>query len=176
MPRRTYTDAERHDALRLYETDGPRAVEDQLGIPASTVVDWAKAAGIRTRSVATKTDAIQASMLTLAERKAQLASAILDDVEKLRQQLFASTVERKPMVVSDGQHAGSHVEIVDVDLDQPTFTDQKAIMTSIAIGVDKVLLLSGEATSRVEVRTFDDLDRELEQLLADGRAERGVDA
>lgn len=170
--RRSYTQAEKAEALALYETHGPRAVEAEKGIPASTVVDWARAANVRTRSVATKSDAVQASILTLAERKAALASEILDDLERLRQQLFTSCVERKPLVVSDGAREGSHVEIVDVETEQPSFVDQKAIMTSIAIGVDKVLLLTGEATSRVDVRTFDALDVELEHLLA----ERGVDA
>jgi transposase-like protein len=148
--RRTYTAEEKQRALELYETDGPRAVEAELGIPKATVVGWAQANGVRTRSIETKQERVQASMLTMAERKVNLASGLMDDIERLRTQLWQPCVERKPLVVSDGAQLGSRVEIVDVELKQPTFGDQRSIMTSIAIAVDKVQILTGDVTSRTE--------------------------
>jgi len=46
--RRTYTPAQKAEALNLYETDGTRAASKQTGIPVSTIQSWANKAGIRT--------------------------------------------------------------------------------------------------------------------------------
>lgn len=164
MTRRTYTDDERRDALALYETDGPRAVEAQMGIPAGTVVGWARANGVQTRSIETASAATRRSVLTMAQRRAELAAGLMDDIDRLRGQLFAPCVERKAVVLNQGGFQGQAVEVVDVQREQPTFGDQKAIMTSLAIAVDKVLLLTGEATSRTEVVTTGPIEAEIARL------------
>ena len=76
-----------------------------------------------------------------SERHASLADALLGDLERLRLQLFAPTVERKPMSVSDGANCGTHIEIVDVELAEPSFSAKRLIIASIAQGIDKVLAL-----------------------------------
>lgn len=88
-------------------------------------------------------------MATVAERKAQLAEDLLADAQRLRSQLWAPCVERKPMLVGIERR----VRVVDTKLKQPSFTDQRAIMTSIAIAVDKIQILTGEATERIETIT-----------------------
>ena len=94
--------------------------------------------------------AVEARLATVAERKAKLAEALLGDIEKLRKQLWAPTVERKPMVVSDGKDLGSHIEIAEVIYDRPPTADQKRIVEAVAILVDKIQLLTGDATARIE--------------------------
>lgn len=70
-----------------------------------------------------------------------LADALLADADRLRLQLFAPVVVRKPMTVSDGDAHGSHIEIIDVELEEPTFSDKKLIVQAIGIAVDKLTRL-----------------------------------
>lgn len=70
-----------------------------------------------------------------------LADELLIDADRLRRQLFAPVVIRKPMLVSDGEANGSHVEIIDVELTEPTFADKKLIVAAIGIAVDKLTSL-----------------------------------
>lgn len=48
MGRRAYTPQQKTQALALYETHGPTAVQKQLGIPKNTVMGWARKANVRT--------------------------------------------------------------------------------------------------------------------------------
>lgn len=167
MAKRTYTPEQRAEALDLYRTDGPTAVDQRMGIPKQTVQDWAKAAGVRTIRTETTAAAVEAHQADLAQRRAQLASDLMGDIERLRSQFFAPVVERKVVV------ADKNPEIVDVHLTQPTFSDQKAIATSCAILVDKVQVLTGESNLRVEHRHVDAVDAQLEQLAAQLEAAHG---
>lgn len=164
MPQRRYTPDEKNHALDLYAEHGPTAVQDTLGIPKGTVAGWARAAGIRTRSVENLEAGLTAARLTFEERRTSLAHGLLDDIARLRAELFAPCVERKPLVVSDGP-LGSHVEVVDVERTQPTFAEQARIMTSIGIAVDKTQLLSGAATERHEHVQVDAVDAEISRLV-----------
>lgn len=166
MARRTYTAEQRAEALALYATDGPTAVQAQLGIPKQTVVDWARADGIRMVRTETVHAGTEANLATMAQIKAQLARDLLGDVQRLRQQMFAPCVERKAVTVGTGR-GESEVEIVDIDRDQPTFAEQTRIMTAVAIGIDKVQILTGEATEITEHRHLDAVDDELRRLAAE---------
>lgn len=48
MPASKYTPEQRAEAIELYRTEGPTAVEKKLAIPKNTVVRWAVKAGVRT--------------------------------------------------------------------------------------------------------------------------------
>lgn len=73
--RRTYTDTEKADALKLYETEGPTAVEKQLGIPKGTVAYWAQQAGVRTvRNERTREATEAASLDARASRQRIVAN------------------------------------------------------------------------------------------------------
>lgn len=148
--RRSYTADEKAAALALYAEQGPTAVTDAMGIPKATVTSWAQANGVRTVRNENAAARVEAARLTFEERRVELAHGLLDDVARLRAQLFAPVVQRQAMTVSDGKDLGSHVEIVDIRLDEPTFSEKKALLTSIGIAVDKVQLLSGAATQRTE--------------------------
>lgn len=167
MPRRSYTPDQRTAALELYAEAGPSAVEATLGIPKGTVTGWAKAAGIRTRAIENLSAGLAASHATFEQRRHDLAHGLLNDIARLRAELFAPCVERKAMVVSDGAELGSHAEIVDIERSQPTFAEQTRIMTAIGIAVDKTQLLSGAATERHEHVQVDDIDAEVRRLTAE---------
>lgn len=88
MPAAKYTEAQRAEALALYETDGPTAVTARFGIPKTTVASWAKNAGVRTvRTEATRA-AVEAKVVDGKLRRQNIvhrlygqAEKILDDLE-----------------------------------------------------------------------------------------------
>lgn len=166
MGKRKHTDEQKARALELYQTDGPTEAGRQTGIDKSTITRWAKDAGLSTLGTEKTRAATEARIASTADRKARLAADLLDDLERLRLQLFEPCVERKAMAISGGMHEPGRVEIVDIDRDQPTFVEQKQIMTTLAIGVDKVLLMTGEATARIESGPMPDRTPEQEQELA----------
>ena len=153
MPRKIYTPEERAEALELLAQVGKAEAARRTGIPAGTIASWGSRSGVTAPPAAATAVATAARVATIAERKAVLAEELVGDIERLRRQLFAPTVERKALVVSDGHNQGSHAEVVDVKLTQPTFPDQRQIMTSVAIAIDKVQILTGEATQRIESTT-----------------------
>lgn len=150
MPAPKWTAEQKAEALRLYAEVGAGEAARRTGIPQPTISSWARRNGVQCGAPARIAAAVEASKLSMEARKAKLADDLMDDIQRVRGQLFAPCVERKPVVVSDGARIGSHVEIIDVDLSQPSFSEQKAIMTTIAIAVDKVQILTGEATERVD--------------------------
>ncbi len=84
MAKRTYTEAEKQAALALYETDGPTAVKDQLGIPKQTVMGWARKTGthtVRNEKTGAATEARQ------ADAKALRSSLANDSITAARKAL-----------------------------------------------------------------------------------------
>lgn len=70
--RKTYTEQQKREALTLYETHGPSAVEKQLGIPKNTVAGWAKAAGVRTVRNERTREAVEAKVLDGRARRQRI--------------------------------------------------------------------------------------------------------
>jgi hypothetical protein len=64
----------------------------------------------------------------MAQRRTNLASARLQDADRLRRQLWARTTERKALVVPQGG-GRSTVQGVAIELSEPTFYDQRQILT-----------------------------------------------
>lgn len=148
-----WTPEQRAEALQLLAEVGKAEAARRTGIPAGTIASWGVRAGVSAPGADVTRPAVEARLAGIAERKAKLAEDLLGDIERLRKQLWAPTVECKPMVVSDGKDMGSHIEIAEVHLTQPTFRDQKTIVEAVALGLDKVQLLTGAATERVETVT-----------------------
>lgn len=154
---RTYTDTQKADAVALYVEHGLAEAHRRTGITKPSLRTWAKKAGHNPADLrsheADKTRAANGARLEdMAARRTQLASDLMGDVQRLRAQLFAPCVERKAMAVNLGKDQGSEVEIVDIEHRQPPFREQQAIMTTLAIAVDKIQVLTGEATERIEHR------------------------
>lgn len=165
---RTYTDTQKTDAVAIYLEHGLAEAHRRTGIPKNNLQRWAKAQGVDLASIgeraSEKTAAATATRLeAMADRRATLASDLMDDVQRIRAQLFAPCVERKAMVVSLGKEQGSEVEVVDIEHTRPPFGDQQRIMTTLAIAVDKIQILTGEATERVEHRTVPDRTPEAQE-------------
>ena len=92
-------------------------------------------------------------------RRAALALALLDDAERLRQQLW------RPAHYVD--HGGKEYERVDWTLEEPTFSDKRNIMQSVGVAIDKAVRLDEYDSGAGLGQVVSLLDR-----LADGLTER----
>lgn len=150
-----WTEQQRTDAMEVYREHGLATAHHRSGVPKSTLRDWLVADGGDPAEVAartcTKTTAATAAYLAGVDaRLAREASGLIEDIGLLREQLFSPCVERKVVTLAGTKDLPGSWELVDIERAQPTFAEQTRIMTSIGIAVDKVQLLTGGATERVE--------------------------
>lgn len=104
--------------------------------------------------------------LSLADRKARLAADLLGDAEKLRLQLFHPTVRKEVKVTGLGEGV-TEAEVVEVELDEPTFADKKLIVGSIAGIVDQLATLeAGAPAEKGGESEFERAKREREERRA----------
>lgn len=133
MPAPKYSQAQKDEALALYHTDGPTAVEKKLGIPKGTVTRWAKETGVETVSVSSTRAGTEAASVYAKARRAELAKLLLDDAHRLREQLW-----QPARLVSFG---GKDNTLAETMLDEPLFVDKKNILGAVGIAVDRVVKL-----------------------------------
>lgn len=121
MARRVYTDEEKAEALRIYESDGPSAVLRDLGIPKGTVSRWAKAAGIgtvRNEKMAEAREAADNDSATLraiaANQSIRVTNTIAEAIER-RLAIEAETVDLKELATVYGIFADKHKLFVGMD-------------------------------------------------------------
>jgi len=133
VPAAKYTQEQRDEALALYHTDGPTAVEKKLGIPKGTVTRWAKETGVETVSVSIAHAGTEAASAYARRRRAELAVLLLDDAHKLRAQLW-----QPALVHAFGGKDNTYEEHV---LAEPTFTDKKNIISAVSTAVVSVTRL-----------------------------------
>ena len=88
MPASKYTEAQRAEALSLYESQGPTAAGQALGIPKETIMSWARKAGVHTVRTENTRKAVEAKVVdgklrrqSITERLYGQAEKILDDLE-----------------------------------------------------------------------------------------------
>lgn len=114
MPAAKYTQAQKDEALRLYETHGPTAVEKQLGIPKNTVASWAKLAGVRTvRSVRTR-EATEAKVVDAQSRIAALRLDVIAIAEHEAKEIrSAQTGTKVWKTVLKGAGGSEYVQSLD---------------------------------------------------------------
>ena len=134
MARRAYTDEQREEALRLYETDGPSAVEKQLGIPKATVASWARRAGVHTVRNENVSARVDAAKLDNAERRANLVKRLYGlaeaSVELVENPTEYQTILKGSMGVEDAASPGFIPA-----------QDKQREMTAIGIMLDKAAVL-----------------------------------
>lgn len=153
---------------QLANGDTLATVHHDTGIPRRTLSDWAKQAGLDVVSAQARAKtarAREALGIVTDEKRQALAAGLMADAQRLRAELFAPCVERKAMAVNAGGDRGQEIEVAEVHHTQPPFSDQVKIMTAVAIAVDKIQLLTGEATERLE-HTAPTRSPEQEQELA----------
>jgi transposase-like protein len=147
-----YTEAEKAEALALVAEVGQGEAARRLGIPHGTLASWAHRAGVTAPDSTGTASMVAINVADTAARREQLASALIEDADRLRQQLFAPCVDQ--VVKTENRGVGiSRAVIVEVQRDQPTFADQRHIVASITGLLDKALVMLGEATARVEQLT-----------------------
>lgn len=132
MPAAKYTQAQRDEALALYETHGPTAVEKQLGIPKNTVAGWARKIGTRTVRPERVRAAIEAKVADGKLRRASIVQRLYGRTEKVLDRLEASQYEYRMM----GPEGSERV----FDNDPPA-GDERNLATSIAVYLDKATKL-----------------------------------
>lgn len=121
MSRRVYSDEQKAEALRIYESDGPSAVLRDLGIPKGTVSRWAKAAGIgtvRNEKMAEAREAADNDSATLraiaANQSIRVTNTIAEAIER-RLAIEAETVDLKELATVYGIFADKHKLFVGMD-------------------------------------------------------------
>jgi transposase-like protein len=121
--RRTYTDAERNEALALYLEVGAAEAARRLGFAAGTIRQWAHRAGMTdTRHAAAKAG-VAAARLTWAQRRAAIT-------------------------VRFGDAAASFLEKA---IGEKSARNSRDLMASADMAVKNAQLLSDGATGRVEL-------------------------
>ena len=149
-----YTDAEKDAARALCVEIGLGEAHDKLGIPKATLSRWLtpeQAAEMHQRFHHKTSRATEVHALSMEAKKRAFAEALMGDLKKLRSQLFAPCVEDKVVTLAGAHGQSATWDIVEVHRDKPTFADQVKILTSIGIAVDKVQILTGEATDRIDI-------------------------
>lgn len=137
MTRRSYTDAEKAEALALYAEAGPTAVQQQLGIAKGTVAGWARRNGVRTVRNERMAAAVEAIQVDAAARRAIVADRLWRIADE------ASALELTKLAKAD----------------------LRDIVGARTRAIHDAQLLAGDATSRTEARVTDQLDREIEALV-----------
>lgn len=149
MGRTSYTPEQRAEAVALYREHGAAEAARLTGITAGSIRSWASRLGVATERREELAAGVAAASLTMEQRRLTLASGLMDDIEKLRAQLFAPTATNQVVVEGTGK-GESCARVMEVTQAEPSFRDKQAAITSIAIAVDKVQLLTGAATARTE--------------------------
>ena len=170
MAARKWTDEQRDEALALHRSHGPAEASRLTGIPKATVASWARRKGVETNAPVEREAAVESASLAAEQRRLDLAEAMLGDISGLRARLFAGMSYAHVKVVSGGKDSAGDVETVWVDCDMPVPADQLRLVQAMGVLIDKVQLLTGEATERVDLTGEYDLEAELrayQQGLAD---------
>lgn len=134
-----YTDEQRREAVDAYIEHGTAEASRRTGVSGRTIRRWAEDAGL-SQARAEKTDAARKQLeAQYAERRANIRLMLLDATEAALRDAIESSRGRK---------------------------DQ---MTAAAIGIDKLRLEEGEATSRTATMNESEMDRELVRTLDEWR-------
>jgi hypothetical protein len=148
---RKHSDEQIAEALAIYQRDGLAAAARKTGMPKGTIASLAHRNGMQTYASPNMQEAV-------AHRQAER-------VLKLEQ-------------IKDG-FADLTIHMQERAMEEEKGTQAQAWTTASAISADKLLLMSGEATSRHETRS--DLDgiivrrlKEIERGARDGSSDDGV--
>lgn len=154
-----WTDEQRAEALALYREHGPAEASRRTGIPRGTISRWAANSGyerVRNEKVEAQTEQLRIAQEMLRQRIRTKLLAKADDL-----------LDRMDAPHKDFRGK----DVVEVTWDKATSGDVKNYATAAAILLDKYRLEVGEPTTRSEVHERSDLDRDIDALLAEFRAE-----
>lgn len=136
MPAAKYTQTQRAEALALYETHGPTAVEKQLGIPKGTVTGWAKANGTRTVRTETTRKAVEAKIADGKLRRQGIVHRLYGQAEKILDDLEADSF-RTLLKGEYGKEAEENLSFVPPN-DRKTLVQALGTVMTTTVNVEKV--------------------------------------
>jgi transposase-like protein len=166
---RRYTAEQRAEALELYAELGAPETARRLGIPKPTVASWARRAGVHTDAAdpsraRARTEAARARWEEVSEdRRQQLAGRLVEEVHRLADQLQEPTTYHHVVTLSGGKDAPATERVVEVHVSHPVAKDQRDRAQAMAALMDKLQLLSGGATERLDDTGGLDLEAEYRQ-------------
>lgn len=155
-----YTEEQKREALKLYREHGAAEAAKRTGIPRGTIAAWANKVGATTERL---------------EKTRKATEAAADRAAKLREDLKLDCRDRAVDLIQ--RMTELHIEFVGKDgrreeIDRASAAACKDYAVAAGVLIDKAELLDGRATSRQETRNIDQMDREIERLLApDGDSE-----
>lgn len=161
MTRRSYTDQQRADALELYVEHGLAEAARLSAVPRGTLSSWAVRAGLQTDAAAAaaqreQTEAARARWAEVLQAdREELAGRLLAEVHTLLDQVQEPTTYYRVVTLSGGTGVGASAEVVPVDVPHPLAKDQQARVAAVAALVDKLQLLTGQATERHDLGDLD---------------------
>lgn len=140
--RRTYTNKQREEALRIYETEGTTAASKQLGIPKNTIQGWARKRGIRTVRTAKTQAATEAVRSDSAKLRALIEARSYELADLASQEMIRrltkdpGTIEVKDLAPMFGVSVDKGLAISRADSDNGA-TNAKGLLVALAeqIGV-----------------------------------------
>jgi hypothetical protein len=146
VPAAKYTEAQRAEALKVYQAYGPTAAGHQLGIPKETIMSWAKKAGVHTVRTSATRAAVEAKVVDGKLRRQNIVHRLYGQAEKMLDDLEGDSF--RTLVKGQG---GADVEDT---LDFVPPGDRKTLIQSISTATNSAV--------------------NLEKVDADGGAEAGV--
>lgn len=160
MPAPKYTQAQRDEALALYETHGPTAVTEKYGIPKTTVASWAKNAGVRTVRTERTRAAVEAKVVDAQAGIAALRLEILAIARHEAAEVRDAQLGVKPWkTVLKGSGGSEHV----AELDFIPPQDKRANANSLASHAGTLKNLAPRETENNEA-AISMIDRVIEGL------------
>jgi transposase-like protein len=145
-----FTDAEKQRGVELYQEIGPAAAARELGTTDRTIRRWATAAGV-IESVPDAEEKTRAARAASAERVSRVWGDFREQ-EALAAGALASRLRAEIRTRVERGEAGK---------------DLRDLAVSYGILIDKAELMSGQATSRIEVWAESELDKELKSLVTE---------
>lgn len=141
VPSNKVTDDERQRIVAaLAAGKSIHSVAKDFGRSKSTIGGIANAANVTPERADTK-KATEAKRAANALRRTELEAQFLVDSQRLLAQLWEPCVQRKAMVVSHGHGLGSSVKIVEIDFEQPTFSEQYTLVQASKCAADASLMV-----------------------------------
>lgn len=140
MARRAYTDDEKAEALRLYETDGPSKASKALGIPKGTIGRWAKAAGVGTVPSEKTRAATEAAQIDAAAVRAATASKSIKAADAIADLILerlpaeGGLIALKDLATIQGILVDKHVVLIRADQGNDEHTAVDAWLTHVMGG------------------------------------------
>lgn len=142
--KRIYSANAKAQALEAYVEVGPSKACERTGIPKATIRGWARKAGLQTRRAEKTAAATEAIVADNALSRERLASTLLARCFELEHRF-----DEPQVLIADGKAVELRGTRSGDDLVAPA-NACRDIAVTIGICVDKIQLLTGEATERTE--------------------------